>query len=96
MPFMRCCLAEFGEARADCATDCSIEHRPPHMRRLELKRAESASAVMTALPWLQAPQSIHILWSEDCQRRGPLLLQTSNNTSPRTAGTTRIERRLKL
>jgi nucleotide-binding universal stress UspA family protein len=34
--------------------------------------AESASAVMTALPWLQRAQSIHILWSEDYQRRGPL------------------------
>jgi nucleotide-binding universal stress UspA family protein len=33
--------------------------------------AESASAVMTALPWLQRAQSIHILWSEDYQRRGP-------------------------
>jgi nucleotide-binding universal stress UspA family protein len=34
--------------------------------------AESASAVMTALPWLQHAQSIRILWSEDYQRRGPL------------------------
>jgi nucleotide-binding universal stress UspA family protein len=34
--------------------------------------AESASAVMTALPWLQRAQSIRILWSEDYQRRGPL------------------------
>jgi hypothetical protein len=33
--------------------------------------AESASAVMTALPWLQRAQSIHVLWSEDYQRRGP-------------------------
>ena len=33
--------------------------------------AESASAVMTALPWLQRAQSIRILWSEDYQRRGP-------------------------
>jgi nucleotide-binding universal stress UspA family protein len=34
--------------------------------------AESASAVMAALPWLQRAQSIRILWSEDYQRRGPL------------------------
>ncbi len=34
--------------------------------------AESASAVMTALPWLQRAQSIRILCSEDYQRRGPL------------------------
>ena len=34
--------------------------------------AESASAVMTALPLLQRAQSIRILWSEDYQRRGPL------------------------
>jgi nucleotide-binding universal stress UspA family protein len=34
--------------------------------------AESASAVITALPWLQRAQSIRILWSEDYQRRGPL------------------------
>ena len=34
--------------------------------------AESASAVMTALPWLQRAQSIRILWSDDYQRRGPL------------------------
>jgi nucleotide-binding universal stress UspA family protein len=33
--------------------------------------AESASAVMTALPWLHRAQSIRILWSEDYQRRGP-------------------------
>ena len=33
--------------------------------------AESASAVMTALPWLQRAQSIRVLWSEDYQRRGP-------------------------
>src|SRR5271167_3666529 len=32
--------------------------------------AESASAVMTALPWLQRAHSIRILWSEDYQRRG--------------------------
>jgi nucleotide-binding universal stress UspA family protein len=36
--------------------------------------AESASAVMTALPWLQRAQSIRILWSLDYQRRGPLAL----------------------
>jgi nucleotide-binding universal stress UspA family protein len=34
--------------------------------------AQSASAVMTALPWLQRARSIRILWSEDYQRRGPL------------------------
>ena len=34
--------------------------------------AESASAVMTALPWLQRAEAIRILWSEDYQRRGPL------------------------
>ncbi len=34
--------------------------------------AESASAVMTALPWLHHAESIRILWSEDYQRRGPL------------------------
>src|SRR5579871_6593766 len=34
--------------------------------------AESASAVLAALPWLARAQSIRILWSEDYQRRGPL------------------------
>lgn len=34
--------------------------------------AESAAAVMTALPWLQRAQAIRVLWSEDYQRRGPL------------------------
>jgi nucleotide-binding universal stress UspA family protein len=34
--------------------------------------AKSASAVMTALPWLQRAESIRILWSEDYQRRRPL------------------------
>jgi len=34
--------------------------------------AESASAVLAALPWLQRAQAIRILWSEDYQRRGPL------------------------
>ena len=34
--------------------------------------AESASAVMTALPWLHRAEAIRILWSEDYQRRGPL------------------------
>jgi nucleotide-binding universal stress UspA family protein len=34
--------------------------------------AESASAVMTALPWLERAQSIRILWSKEYQRRGPL------------------------
>src|SRR5215469_15794792 len=32
--------------------------------------AESASAVLAALPWLERAQSIRILWSEDYQRRG--------------------------
>jgi nucleotide-binding universal stress UspA family protein len=53
--------------------------------------AESASAVMTALPWLQRAQSIRILWSEDYQRRGPLApdleqyLATHGLTADRTA-----------
>jgi nucleotide-binding universal stress UspA family protein len=34
--------------------------------------AESAAAVMTALPWLQGAEAVRILWSEDYQRRGPL------------------------
>ena len=34
--------------------------------------ANSASAVMTALPWLRRARSLRILWSEDYQRRGPL------------------------
>jgi nucleotide-binding universal stress UspA family protein len=34
--------------------------------------AESASAVLSALPWLHHAQSIRVLWSEDYQRRGPL------------------------
>ena len=34
--------------------------------------AESASAVLSALPWLHRAQSIRILWSDDYQRRGPL------------------------
>jgi nucleotide-binding universal stress UspA family protein len=34
--------------------------------------AESASAMTTALPWLQRAQSIRILSSEEYQRRGPL------------------------
>ena len=33
--------------------------------------AESASAVLAALPWLQRAQTIRILWSEEYQRRGP-------------------------
>ena len=33
--------------------------------------AESASAVLAALPWLEHAQSTRILWSEDYQRRGP-------------------------
>ena len=34
--------------------------------------AESASAVLAALPWLHRAQAIRILWSEAYQRRGPL------------------------
>jgi nucleotide-binding universal stress UspA family protein len=34
--------------------------------------AESAAAVLAALPWLQRAQAIRILWSDDYQRRGPL------------------------
>ncbi len=34
--------------------------------------AESASAVLAALPWLNRAEAIRILWSEDYQRRGPL------------------------
>lgn len=34
--------------------------------------AESASAVLAALPWLERADAIRILWSEDYQRRGPL------------------------
>ena len=33
--------------------------------------AESASAVLAALPWLQQAQAVRILWSEEYQRRGP-------------------------
>ena len=53
--------------------------------------AEFASAVMTALPWLQRAQSIRILWSEDYQRRGPLAPDLQH-TSPRTTSQP-IERR---
>jgi len=34
--------------------------------------AESASAVLAALPWLERAEAIRILWSADYQRRGPL------------------------
>jgi len=34
--------------------------------------AESASAVLAALPWLKRAESVRILWSEEYQRRGPL------------------------
>jgi len=34
--------------------------------------AESASAVLAALPWLERAEAVRILWSEDYQRRGPL------------------------
>src|SRR5580704_139287 len=40
--------------------------------------AESASAVLAALPWLQRAEAIRILWSEDCQRRGPLAPELGN------------------
>ena len=33
--------------------------------------AESAAAVLAALPWLQRAQAVRILWSPDYQRRGP-------------------------
>jgi nucleotide-binding universal stress UspA family protein len=33
--------------------------------------AESASAVLAALPWLQQAEAVRILWSEEYQRRGP-------------------------
>jgi nucleotide-binding universal stress UspA family protein len=33
--------------------------------------AESASAVLAALPWLHRASAIRILWSEEYQRRGP-------------------------
>jgi nucleotide-binding universal stress UspA family protein len=34
--------------------------------------AQSASAVLAALPWLERADAVRILWSEDYQRRGPL------------------------
>jgi hypothetical protein len=34
--------------------------------------AESASAVLAALPWLHRARAIRILWAEEYQRRGPL------------------------
>lgn len=34
--------------------------------------AESASAVLSAMPWLHRALSIRILWSDDYHRRGPL------------------------
>jgi nucleotide-binding universal stress UspA family protein len=40
--------------------------------------AESASAVLSALPWLQRAQSIRILWSDEYQRRGPLAPDLKN------------------
>jgi nucleotide-binding universal stress UspA family protein len=36
--------------------------------------AESASAVLAALPWLQRAEAVRILWSEEYQRRGPASL----------------------
>jgi len=33
--------------------------------------AESAAAVLSALPWLHRAQSIRVLWSDEYQRRGP-------------------------
>jgi nucleotide-binding universal stress UspA family protein len=40
--------------------------------------AESASAVLSALPWLHRAQSIRVLWSDDYQRRGPLAPELGN------------------
>ena len=40
--------------------------------------AESASAVLTALPWLQRAQAVRILWADDYQRRGPLAPDLAN------------------
>jgi nucleotide-binding universal stress UspA family protein len=40
--------------------------------------AESASAVLAALPWLKRAQAVRILWSEDYQRRGPLAPDLEN------------------
>ena len=34
--------------------------------------AESASAVLAAMPWLQQAEAVRILWAEEYQRRGPL------------------------
>ena len=34
--------------------------------------AESASAVLAAIPWLRRADAVRILWSEEYQRRGPL------------------------
>jgi nucleotide-binding universal stress UspA family protein len=34
--------------------------------------AESASAVLAALPWLRQAEAVLILWSEEYQRRGPM------------------------
>jgi nucleotide-binding universal stress UspA family protein len=34
--------------------------------------AESASAVLAALPWLKRAEAVRILWSEEYQRRGPM------------------------
>jgi nucleotide-binding universal stress UspA family protein len=34
--------------------------------------AESAAAVLSALPWLHRAESIRVLWSDEYQRRGPL------------------------
>jgi len=34
--------------------------------------AESASAVLAALPWLERAEAVRILWSEEYQRRGPM------------------------
>jgi nucleotide-binding universal stress UspA family protein len=51
---------------------------------------ESASAVLSAFPWLHRAQSIRILWSDDYQRRGPLApelgsyLATHNITTGRS------------
>jgi nucleotide-binding universal stress UspA family protein len=40
--------------------------------------AQSASAVLAALPWLERAEAVRILWSEDYQRRGPLAPELQN------------------
>jgi nucleotide-binding universal stress UspA family protein len=43
--------------------------------------AQSASAVLAALPWLERADAVRILWSEDYQRRGPLAPELQNYLS---------------